>query len=65
VFGLLGPNGAGKTSTFNIMTMAIKRSDGDARLFNMSLKDISIDGKNVTLGMCPQSNSIWSHLTVE
>jgi ABC-type multidrug transport system ATPase subunit len=34
VFGLLGPNGAGKTSTFNIMTMAIKKSGGQARLFN-------------------------------
>ena len=43
VFGLLGPNGAGKTSTFNIMTMALKRSDGDARLFNMSLDDLKIN----------------------
>jgi ATP-binding cassette subfamily A (ABC1) protein 3 len=59
VFGLLGPNGAGKTSTFNIMTMALKKSGGDARLFNMELDRINIDGKNVTLGMCPQANSIW------
>lgn len=65
VFGLLGPNGAGKTSTFNIMTMAIKRSGGDAKLFNMALDDIKIDGRDVTMGMCPQSNSIWENLTVE
>ena len=59
VFGLLGPNGAGKTSTFNIMTMALKRSGGDARLFNMSLNDLKINDENITMGMCPQANSIW------
>lgn len=26
IFGLLGPNGAGKTSTFNILTLGLKRS---------------------------------------
>ena len=40
VFGLLGPNGAGKTSMFNIMTMAIKKSGGEARLFKQSLDNI-------------------------
>lgn len=59
VFGLLGPNGAGKTSTFNIMTLAIKKSGGEARLFNQSLDNVKIDGKKVTMGMCPQGNSIW------
>jgi ABC-type multidrug transport system ATPase subunit len=29
VFGLLGPNGAGKSSMFNVMTMDIKRSQGE------------------------------------
>jgi ABC-type multidrug transport system ATPase subunit len=28
VFGLLGPNGAGKSSTFNVLSMKIKRSKG-------------------------------------
>jgi len=34
VLGLLGPNGAGKSSTFNVLTMDLKRSSGDARLMN-------------------------------
>lgn len=34
VFGLLGPNGAGKTSTFNIMTMALRKSAGGVKLYN-------------------------------
>lgn len=53
VFGLLGPNGAGKTSSFNIMTMAIQRSGGDARLFNMPLDNLNFDGKKICMGMCP------------
>jgi ABC-type multidrug transport system ATPase subunit len=32
IFGLLGPNGAGKTSTFNMLTMAMKRSSGNCRI---------------------------------
>jgi len=65
VFGLLGPNGAGKTSTFNIMTMALRKSAGDARLFDTSIDNLKIDGKEITMGMCPQENSIWDHLTVD
>lgn len=65
VFGLLGPNGAGKTSTFNIMTMALRRSGGNARLFNQDIDGLKIDGNDVTLGMCPQENSLWGDLTVE
>jgi ABC-2 type transport system ATP-binding protein len=40
VFGLLGPNGAGKTSTFGIMTMALRRSGGDARLHYQGIDDL-------------------------
>ena len=32
VLGLLGPNGAGKSSTFNIMTLAMKRSGGNCKI---------------------------------
>jgi len=34
VFGLLGPNGAGKSSMFNVMTMDLKRSDGEVRIMD-------------------------------
>lgn len=33
ILGLLGPNGAGKSTTFNMLTMDIKRTDGDIRMF--------------------------------
>jgi ABC-type multidrug transport system ATPase subunit len=37
VFGLLGPNGAGKSSMFNVMTMDLKRSDGEVSIMNTDL----------------------------
>ena len=37
VFGLLGPNGAGKSTMFNMMTMDIKRSDGEVKLLGRDL----------------------------
>jgi len=33
ILGLLGPNGAGKSTTFNLLTMDIKRTNGDIKLF--------------------------------
>lgn len=68
ILGLLGPNGAGKTSTFDILTLALQRSSGDSRIFGTP-----IDGLNnsiwmkdrVTMGMCPQHNTIWDALTVD
>lgn len=37
VFGLLGPNGAGKSSMFNVMTMDLKRTDGEVGILNTNL----------------------------
>jgi branched-chain amino acid transport system ATP-binding protein len=34
VLGLLGPNGAGKSTTFNVITMDLKRTNGDVKLMN-------------------------------
>lgn len=44
VFGLLGPNGAGKSSMFNIMTMDMKRSNGNVKLQNTELDKLKIVG---------------------
>jgi len=33
IFGLLGPNGAGKSTIFNLLTMDLRRTDGDMKLF--------------------------------
>lgn len=34
VFGLLGPNGAGKSTTFNVLSMRMQRSGGEATLMH-------------------------------
>ena len=53
VFGLLGPNGAGKSSMFNIMTMDLKRSDGEVSIMNTDLDQISVLKQGYKMGMCP------------
>lgn len=65
VFGLLGPNGAGKSSMFNIMTMDLKRSDGEVSIMNTDLDQISVIKQGNKMGMCPQFNTIWNCLTVD
>ncbi len=42
VLGLLGPNGAGKSSTFNIMTLAMKRSGGNCKIHSEEIDNINI-----------------------
>jgi len=42
VLGLLGPNGAGKSTTFNMVTMALKRSSGNIKLMNTQLDEFDI-----------------------
>ena len=42
VFGLLGPNGAGKSSMFNIMTMDLKRSEGDVQILDTDIDDLNV-----------------------
>lgn len=53
VLGLLGPNGAGKSSMFNIMTMDLKRSDGDVKLLGKDLDSINVKNDGSKMGMCP------------
>ena len=42
ILGLLGPNGAGKSTMFNIMTMDLRRSDGNLRIHHTLLDDLNI-----------------------
>lgn len=62
VLGLLGPNGAGKSTAFNILSMGLERSSGTVELLN---QDIGSHKVGSQLGMCPQDNVIWEHLTVK
>jgi ATP-binding cassette subfamily A (ABC1) protein 3 len=64
IFGLLGPNGAGKSSTFNILTAAIPKSRGSAKLLNQEInRNMPEVFENV--GICPQFNGLWEFLTVK
>jgi ABC-type multidrug transport system ATPase subunit len=42
VFGLLGPNGAGKSSMFNVMTMDLKRTDGEVKIMDVGVDDLDV-----------------------
>ena len=65
VFGLLGPNGAGKSSMFNIMTMDLKRSQGNIKIIGTDLDEIDPLASEFKMGMCPQFNTIWNVLSVD
>jgi ABC-type multidrug transport system ATPase subunit len=65
VFGLLGPNGAGKSSMFNLMTLALQRSEGDIKLMDVGIDNINMTQHGNKMGMCQQENTIWEKLTVD
>lgn len=54
VVGLLGANGSGKTTTLESIVGLGKITSGI----------IAVDGKG-SIGVCPQKNVLWEHLTVE
>ena len=54
IVGLLGANGSGKTTTLESVVGLGKITSGT----------IAIDG-NSRIGICPQRNVLWDHLTVE
>lgn len=65
VLGLLGPNGAGKSSTFNIITMDLKRSEGEIKMMNEDIDKMNIVEHGAKIGICPQFNTIWDSLNVD
>ncbi|CAG8750890.1 20260_t:CDS:2, partial [Gigaspora margarita] len=64
IFGLLGPNGAGKTTLINVLTGLYKQTEGDATLNGLSIST-SINDIYRDIGVCPQLDILWDHLTVE
>ena len=52
VFGLLGPNGAGKSTMFNLMTLALQRSEGEIKLMDVGIDDIDTTVHGNKMGMC-------------
>ena len=51
--GLLGPNGCGKSSSFNILTAAIPKTTGSAKLFGAEIKS-SVMPIYEKVGICAQ-----------
>jgi branched-chain amino acid transport system ATP-binding protein/urea transport system ATP-binding protein len=50
---LIGPNGAGKSTTFNLLTMDLKRTDGDIKLFGEQSDQLDLVQKGMFMGLCP------------
>jgi ABC-type branched-subunit amino acid transport system ATPase component len=61
--GLLGPNGAGKTTIISALTGAARATRGGARISGL---DVATQLAAVwrTLGVCPQFDCVWPHLSV-
>ena len=65
ITALLGHNGAGKTSLMMILSGIVPQSSGSATIYGKSLeKDIG-QLRNKYLGLCPQHNILYDHLTVD
>lgn len=65
ILGLLGPNGAGKSTTFNLLTLDLKRSDGNIKILNETVDKLNIVKNGIYMGISPQMNTIWDKLTVD
>ncbi|MFZ5939604.1 MAG: ATP-binding cassette domain-containing protein [Bacteroidota bacterium] len=62
IFSLLGTNGAGKTTTIKMLCCLLDPSGGDARLFDMSIREKPMDIKKI-IGVSPQETAIATHLS--
>jgi len=61
--GLLGPNGAGKTTSISMMTGNTSRDHGKVIYGSNDLNNTDLS--ELSLGYCPQYNSLWDLLTVK
>ncbi len=43
IFGLLGPNGAGKTTTCRVLLDLIRKTSGEAQIFDLDIHHHSIE----------------------
>ena len=64
VFGLLGPNGAGKSTLINILSGPVNKTDGEVKVFGVSIDDDHATVKDM-LGIVPQEITFDAFFTVE
>ncbi|KAJ3185215.1 ATP-binding cassette sub- A member 1 [Gaertneriomyces sp. JEL0708] len=64
LYSLLGQNGAGKSTSMNILSGLTPASDGDARMFGLSIKT-GLPRIRRFLGVCPQHDLLFGDLTAE
>uniref|UniRef100_A0A3Q2QA05 P-type phospholipid transporter n=1 Tax=Fundulus heteroclitus TaxID=8078 RepID=A0A3Q2QA05_FUNHE len=64
ITSFLGHNGAGKTTTLSILTGLYPPTSGTAYINGRDIKT-DMDIIRTSLGMCPQYNILFNHLTVE
>ncbi|XP_043073525.1 retinal-specific phospholipid-transporting ATPase ABCA4 [Puntigrus tetrazona] len=64
ITSFLGHNGAGKTTTLSILTGLFPPTSGTAYIYGKDIRT-EMDTIRQSLGMCPQYNILFNHLTVE
>uniref|UniRef100_A0A671YC67 P-type phospholipid transporter n=1 Tax=Sparus aurata TaxID=8175 RepID=A0A671YC67_SPAAU len=64
ITSFLGHNGAGKTTTMSILTGLFPPTSGTAYIYGRDIKT-DMDIIRSSMGMCPQYNILFKHLTVE
>uniref|UniRef100_A0A672SH32 P-type phospholipid transporter n=1 Tax=Sinocyclocheilus grahami TaxID=75366 RepID=A0A672SH32_SINGR len=64
ITSFLGHNGAGKTTTLSILTGLFPPTSGTAYIYGKDIRT-EMDAIRQSLGMCPQYNILFNHLTVE
>ncbi|XP_054609148.1 retinal-specific phospholipid-transporting ATPase ABCA4-like isoform X2 [Dunckerocampus dactyliophorus] len=64
ITSFLGHNGAGKTTTLSILTGLFPPTSGTAYVYGRDIRT-DMDAIRSSLGMCPQYNILFKHLTVE
>src|SRR5438876_4609689 len=62
VFGFLGPNGAGKTTTMNVLLGFVNATAGEARLFDVNVRDPIARQR---IGYLPELTYYYKFLTAE
>uniref|UniRef100_A0A3B3VDY7 P-type phospholipid transporter n=1 Tax=Poecilia latipinna TaxID=48699 RepID=A0A3B3VDY7_9TELE len=63
ITAFLGHNGAGKTTTMSVLTGMFPPTSGTATIYGKDIRT-DMDSIRMSLGMCPQYNILFQHMTV-